>query len=249
MRFATVTVMSQCALILLDRAWLLVVMPRPLLFLYVIIYVTWCTSHPPECDSFRDYVITTFTYQLRLVMSPKLLLKLITYLLSYLLNVQVLGCHSRRASASSGAVSVHVDQWPGANGTTCQCYEAVKSGKLECIATCAGEISNHHISQSTGTGLVVASCFRGMTVLGCGSAAATNASSSHRVAVVAMGTTCRCHDDHGVTCYALCGVVKTEGSQRRPVRGLLTSGALARAASLLQTTALSILGLVLVSSM
>ena len=228
-------------------------MPRPLLSLYVIIYVTWYTSHPPEPTtdyvSFLDYVITMFTCQLHLVRSPKLLLKLITYLLSYLLNVQVLGCHSRRAAASSGAVSVHMDQWPGENGTTCQCYEAVKSGKLECIATCSGEISNHHISQSTGTGLVVASCPHGTTVLGCGSAAATNASSSHRVAVVAMGTICRCNDDHEVTCYALCGVVKTEGSQRRPVRGLLTSRALARAASLLQTTAVSILGLVLVSSM
>jgi len=53
-----------------NRAWLLVVyvfMPRPLLSLYVIIYVTWHTSHLPEptrwseCGSHETIV---FTYQI-----------------------------------------------------------------------------------------------------------------------------------------------------------------------------------------
>ena len=86
----------------------------------------------------------------------------------------MLGCHSDTA----GRAGRCRDQWPADNGTACLCYGTVgyyerrdsDNGEHRCIATCADDIQNHHVSRSDGAGLVTADCPEGTTVLGCGSA-------------------------------------------------------------------------------
>ena len=127
----------------------------------------------------------------------------------------MLGCQSRRlTSPSANEISPSPanqrDQWPADNGTACLCYDTLNA---ECIATCAAGIRNYSIRRSSGTGLVFASCPRGTMVLGCGSASPTSTDQSkHRAAVVAMRTSCRCYDDHEVTCYAACGLFTADSS-------------------------------------
>lgn len=132
--------------------------------------------------------------------------------------MQVLGCQSRRLTAQGrtssndiqpGSSTTQRDQWPADNGTACLCYDTLDA---ECIATCAAGIRNYNIRQSSGTGLVTAKCPGNTMVLGCGSSAETAGQSSYRAAVVAMRKSCRCYDDQGVTCYAVCGLFTAESS-------------------------------------
>jgi len=130
--------------------------------------------------------------------------------------MQVLGCQSRRlteqrivSALGPVASATQRDQWPSDNGTACLCYDTLDA---ECIATCAAGIRNYNIRQSSGTGLVTATCSQGTMVLGCGSAANTTGQSSRRAAVVTMRTSCRCYDDEEVTCYAVCGLFTAESS-------------------------------------
>jgi len=133
--------------------------------------------------------------------------------------MQVLGCQSRRLASrdtrsanditKSQATPTQRDQWPVDNGTACLCYDTLNA---ECVATCAAGIRNYHIRHSSGTGVVTATCPAGTMVLGCGSAAQTAGQSRRRAAVVAMRTSCRCYDDKGVTCYAVCGLFTAQSS-------------------------------------
>jgi len=126
--------------------------------------------------------------------------------------MQVLGCQSRRLPPIIYYPRPRLpqrDQWPSYNGTACLCYDTLNA---ECIATCAAGIRNYNIRQSSGTGLVTATCPQGTMVLGCGSATNTTGQSSRRAAVVAMRTSCRCYDDEEVTRYAVCGLFIAESS-------------------------------------
>jgi len=124
--------------------------------------------------------------------------------------MQVLGCQSRRLTpAHSLTAPRQRDQWPSDNGTACLCYDTLDA---ECIATCAAGIRKYNIRQSSGTGLVTASCPKGTMVLGCGSASNTTGQSSRRASIVAMRTSCRCYDDQEVTCYAVCGLFTAESN-------------------------------------
>ena len=156
----------------------------------------------------------------------------------------MLGCHSTRltSSSSSSSSSAGRSQWPTDNGTACLCYDTANA---ECIATCAADISNHHVRHTNGTGLVTASCPQGTTVLGCGSASPTGGQSRRRAAVVAMRTSCRCYDDHQVTCYAVCGLFMAESSYGETGR-LVGGGNSARCDSFCETTVLCVLGLLLI---
>jgi len=134
-------------------------------------------------------------------------------------QLQVLGCQSRRLAAPltndipqelvPPVAQSQRDQWPSDNGTECLCHDTQNA---ECVATCAAGIRNYNIRQSTGTGLVTATCLPDTTVLGCGSASDVAGQSRYRAAVVAMRTSCRCYDDYGVTCYAVCGLFTGESS-------------------------------------
>jgi len=124
--------------------------------------------------------------------------------------MQVLGCQSRRFErARRPASATHRDQWPAVNGTVCLCYD---THDAQCVATCATDIQSYSVRQASGTGLVMAKCPQGTVVLGCGSVAQTASRSRYRAAVVALRTSCRCYDDQGVRCYAVCGLLMPESS-------------------------------------
>jgi len=122
--------------------------------------------------------------------------------------MQVLGCQSQRLERGPESAT-HRDQWPAVNGTECLCYDTQDA---QCVATCATDIQSYSVRQASGTGLVMAKCPQGTVVLGCGSAAQTAGESCYRAAVVAMRTSCRCYDDKGVKCYAVCGLLMPESS-------------------------------------
>ena len=183
-------------------------------------------------------------------------------------NVQVLGCHLRlQASAhihkSSLPDVTRRDQWPADNGTACLCRGSYGSGLIEinfqqCIATCADDIQNHHVSHSDGTGLVTADCPEGMAVLGCGSASpidtvdnSTNSTvetrSSGRTAVVVNTTnSCRCYDEYQVRCYAVCNMFDDSRPVPSNETSLLSTATRVGCDSLQKTAILCVLGLLLI---
>lgn len=157
----------------------------------------------------------------------------------------MLGCQSKRLVQSGRSCR---NQWPADGGRACLCYDTMNA---ECVATCASDIYDYHISRSNGTGLVVASCPQGTSVLGCGSASPTNGQSRRRAAVVAMGTSCRCYDDREVTCYATCGLFMAESSYSETSRLIASKNSSAIAVgcnSQLKTIILFLLGLVVILS-
>ena len=204
--------------------------------------------------------------------------------------MQVLGCHLKMEATAVMHESYVPDvtrrnQWPADNGTACLCrgsydsrmayirYWSIEPSFQQCIATCADDIQNHHVSHSDGTGRVTADCPEGMAVLGCGSAsridavdnstnstAATHSTdltswlNSSALTAVVVNTTnsCRCFDEYGqmvrrmVRCYAVCSMFDDSRPVPSNETSLLSTATRVGCDSLQKTAILCVLGLLLI---
>ncbi|CAG0896757.1 unnamed protein product [Darwinula stevensoni] len=135
------------------------------------------------------------------------------------LGSRVIGCHINSSRLYENRNEYYTGYYPKDDQSGCVCsyyYDAETS----CVASCSRQVraDRHEIRKNYGVGFITVTCSESNFVMGCGVNPADGNNAWYRTAWVDSINSCKCYDEKGATCYAICGQFNSS-TERSWLRG------------------------------